>query len=325
MIVMPRDISVLLALARYFILDRRHVGKLVFPHDFDGRVARRRLAALATEGLIRRHMTLVASSFDAVPAPVYLLTAKGCRYLAEKTGDNQYLYKPVDLPHPLHLIHAMAVADLHMLFDAAIAAQTGIVLEAWFNEFDVVNASEPDPTYHCRLRTKFPGEPEIICSPDAAFMMSHDGRRFAYYLELERGDGHGGTGPRQLAERKCPGYAEVARQKLYLKHFPALGVADEFRVLLVVPNGHRRDAVREAFQKKDPTEFRTGLWRFAAFTDIAADSLLTHEIIYRCGPVPPEQLPPSSEDVLSHLRVLGSADKAFPTLTLTAEGKNNHE
>jgi hypothetical protein len=234
-------------------------------------------------------MTLVASSFDAVPAPVYMLTTVGCQYLAEKTGNTQYLYKPVQLPHPLHLIHAMAVADLHMLFDAAIAAQTGIVLEAWHNEYDVVNASEPDPTYHCRLRTKFPGEPEIICSPDAAFMMSHDGRRFAYYLELERGDGHGGTGPRQLAERKCPGYAEVARLKLYLKHFPAAQI-DEFRVLVIVPDILRRDAVRQAFQKKDPVAFRTDLWRFAAQTDITPDTLLHNEIYYRCGPEPPERL-----------------------------------
>jgi hypothetical protein len=124
MIVTPRDISVLQALARYFILDRRHVGKLVFPKDTDGRVARRRLAALATAGLIRRHMTLVASSFDAVPAPVYLLTKKGCQHLADKLGDASFLHKPVQVPHAMHLVHAMAVADLHMLFDAAVAAQT---------------------------------------------------------------------------------------------------------------------------------------------------------------------------------------------------------
>jgi hypothetical protein len=289
MIITPRDILVLLALATYFILDRRHVQKLCFPRDPDGRVARRRLAALTDAGLIRRHMTLVASSFDVVPAPVYVLTAKGREYLAKEAGDSQYLFKPVDLPHPLHLIHAMAVGALHMTIDAAINAQTVVVMEAWFNEGDIVNAGEHNAAYYYKLRTKFPGEPEIICSPDAGFLLNQDGRRSAFYLELERGDGHHGTGPRQLAERKCPGYAEVARQKIYLKHFPAVGI-DEFRVLLVVPDALRRDAVRLAFQKKDAVTLRTDLWRFVALTDMTAEALLYGEICYRCGDGPAERL-----------------------------------
>ena len=61
MIVMPRDQLALQALARYYLLDRRRVQTLVFPKDSDGRVARRRLAALEEEGLIRRHNMLVAS------------------------------------------------------------------------------------------------------------------------------------------------------------------------------------------------------------------------------------------------------------------------
>ena len=164
MIITPRDILVLLALATYFILDRRHVQKLCFPRDPDGRVARRRLAALADAGLIRRHMTLVASSFDFVPAPVYLLTTKGREYLAKETGDSQYLFKPVDLPHPLHLIHAMAVAALHMTIDAAINAQTVVVMEAWFNEGDIVNAGEQNAAYYYKLTHQISRRAQIICS-----------------------------------------------------------------------------------------------------------------------------------------------------------------
>ena len=190
-------------------------SNFVFPQDTDGRVARRRLAALTDTGLIRRHTALVASSFDAVPAPVYLLTPQGCEYLAKATGNNQYLYKPVDLPHPLHLRHHMAVTELHMILDAAIAAQTSVTLEGWHNEADILNAEEPYPAHHHRLRIKFAGEPEIICSPDAGFLLNREGKRSAFYLELERGDGHRGTGSRQLAERKCPGYAELARHQIY--------------------------------------------------------------------------------------------------------------
>jgi hypothetical protein len=289
MIVTKRDLLVLLALARYFVLDRRHVQKLVFPKDGDGRVARRRLAALADAGLIRRHSLLVASSDDAVPAPVYFLADKGCQYLAETTGDSSYLYKPVQLPHPLHVRHHLAVTKLHMLLDAAIAARPGVELEAWFNETDVVNAGEPDPREHFRLVTRFDGEPTITCSPDAGFVLNCQGLRTEYYLELERGDGHRGTGPRQLAERKCPGYAELARHRVYEKHFPAVG-SDQFRVLLVTPDGRRRDAIRQAFAKQDAAQFRTDLWRFAALTDITVASVLDSDIIFRSGLEPPERL-----------------------------------
>lgn len=238
--------------------------------------------------MIRRHSMHVASSYDAPPAPVYLLDTPGCEYLAKATGDVQYLYKPIHLPHPLHLRHHLAVSELQILLDAAIAAQTEVILEAWYNEADIVNAGEPDPAYHYRLRTKIEGEPDVICSPDAGFLLNRKGQRTAYYLELERGDGHRGTGSRQLAKRKCPGYAELARHKLYLRHFPA-GI-DEFRVLLVVLNHRRRDAIRRAFQKKDPVVFRTDLWRFAALTDIKPDTLLHGEIYYRCDDQPPERV-----------------------------------
>ena len=144
MIITERDLLVLLALAHYYVLSRAKAQQLCFPHDTDGCVARRRLAALAGAGLIRRHTMLVASSRDTVPAPVYLLDTKGCVYLAKVTGDPQYLHKPVDLPHPLHLRHHLAVADLHLLLDAAIAAQTVVVLEAWHNEADIVNAGEAE-------------------------------------------------------------------------------------------------------------------------------------------------------------------------------------
>jgi hypothetical protein len=74
-------------------------------------------------------------------------------------------------------------------------------------------------------------------------------------------------------------------------HFPD---SDGFRVLLVVPNAARRDAVRRAFEKKDATEFRTDLWRFLALTDITADTLLNNEICFRCGSDSAERLTPTA-------------------------------
>ena len=203
MFVNNRDHLVLLAVARYGFLSRRHVQQQFFPQSADGRDARRCLARLVGKGLIRRHSALVASARDGVLAPVYLLTAEGREYLAEETGDEAFLYKPIALPHPL--VHAMAVVEFHVMFDAAITAQTGVVLEAWHTEGDVINADELDQAKHFRLHTKLSYKPKGSCSPDAAFLVNHGGQRAAYYLELERGNGSGGTGSRQLAERKRPG------------------------------------------------------------------------------------------------------------------------
>ena len=99
-------------------------------------------------------------------------------------------------------------------------------------------------------------------------------------MELERGEGSRGTGARQLADRKPPGYAELALRRLYLKHFPAAD--DEFRVLLVLPNSQRRESVRRAFQEKNPVASRTDLWRFAALTDLTVETFLHGEVFYRC-------------------------------------------
>jgi hypothetical protein len=114
---------------------------------------------------------------------------------------------------------------------------------------------------------------------------------------MERGNGHGGTGCRQLTKRKCPGFAEVANRKIYQNHFRAAGI-DGFHVLLVAPTGQRRDAIRRAFQQKDATAFRTDLWRFAAHTDISPDTLLSSEIWYPCSSGPAEMLPAIGASVL---------------------------
>jgi hypothetical protein len=290
MFVNDRDQHVLLTLARYGFLSRRLVQQLFFPQSDDGREARRCLARLVQKNLIRRHSALVASVHDGALAPVFLLTAEGREYLALETGDDSFLYKPIELPHPLQLVHAMAVVEFHITFDAAIATQTAVAVEVSLNEGDVINAADPDPAKHYRLHTKLSDKPKVSCSPDAAFLLDHEGRRSAFYLEMERGDGKHGTGSRQLVERKCPGYAEVAKRKIHLNHFPAAGI-DGFHVLLVAPSGQRRDAIRRAFQQKDAAVFRTDLWRFAAHTEVGPDALLTTEMWYPCSPGPAERLP----------------------------------
>jgi hypothetical protein len=281
MIITDRDMQVLLCLAQHHLLNRFQMQRLCFPTDKDGRVARRRLAALTEEGLIRKHYIQIVSQYDKPAGAIYLLTPCGCRFLADKKGMKDYLFKPVNLPHALHLSHQLAVAELHMILDSAISAQSQVTLEAWFNEFDIINPGEPDTEKHFRLFTEIQARPRLVCAPDAAFMLARQGKHFIFYVELDRGERNRGTNAKNIVLHKHRGYRELARLGLHQRHFPATN-AESFSVLLIAPNAPRRDALRRAFGKKDPRLYRTDLWQFASMTDLSSKNMLETEIFYRC-------------------------------------------
>jgi hypothetical protein len=314
-----RDQRVLSSLARYGLLNRRQIQDLCFPDDRDGRVARRRLAELTKAEYIRRHATLVASRYDGAPAPVYLIARPGCEYLADVMADPGYLLKSTKPPHPLHVQHHLAVADFHILLDAAIAAQATasanvgagapgegkscpdhrgaragdgtrpmVELKLWHNEGDVIATDESGRPQQIRLFTVFESKPRKVCAPDAAFLLRANGREAAFYLELERGNGDRGTGATQLAARKCPGYAALAEAGLHRRHFPGWA-PDRFVVLLVGPTPKRRDALRRAFGKRDAAD-HTDLWRFVARSDLNVENLLSGSVFCTCGEEPPGPL-----------------------------------
>jgi hypothetical protein len=179
----------------------------------------------------------------------------------------------------------LSVSVAHVALDQAVADQDAITLERWIGEFDVVNDEEPDPKKHFRLFTVLQGELRITCSPDAVFMLNHDGRQKIFYLELERG----GTGSADLVEHKAPGYRQLAEQQLHKRHFPET-TADHFRVLLLAPTPQRCDTFRRAFQEADQAELRTALWRFASITEITPETFLHADIFRTCDDQPPRSL-----------------------------------
>jgi hypothetical protein len=285
MIVMERVKEILLSLAQYYLLTRRLVQQLLFPEDRGGRATRRRLERLQKDGLIRRHNMLVASRFDPTPAPVYLLSDHGRLYLAHELHDNRFLRKPTKLPHPNHLFHHLALAETHIALDQAVASQAAVTVARWINEFDVINDEEPDAKKHFRLFTVVQDKPRVTCSPDAAFMLSHDDRQMIFYVELERG----GTGAKQLVRRKAPGYRRLAEQQLNKRHFPETS-ADGFRVILLAPTPDRRDTFRRTFREAVPIEYRTDLWRFASISELTPETFLDGDVFYECDDQPPSPL-----------------------------------
>jgi hypothetical protein len=58
------------------------------------------------------------------------------------------------------VLHAVTFAELYRVEKE----NGGVVLEAWHNEADIINAADPDSNNHYRLRTKFPGSRRRLSS-----------------------------------------------------------------------------------------------------------------------------------------------------------------
>ena len=272
--VTPRDIAVLLSLARYAVLSRPQVQRLCFPTDADGRVARRRLQFLVDGKLIHRQQMLYCQPSGGTPASVYFPSRQGNEFLANHFDDERYLASPVIPMVPHHIPHWIALAETHIAFDTAVSRQQEVAMEGWINEFDVVNKDESAPEKRFSLYVLLQESPRLVCNPDAAFLLSLLGHKKVFYIEQDRNT----SGARQVADSKSKGYEAMNTLKTHRKHFPATTV-DTFSVLLVAPTPKRRETLREAFRNKPGAS----LWRFAAVDDLSPENLLHAPIFYPCS------------------------------------------
>lgn len=269
-----RDIQVILALVRYYVLNRGHIQRLCFPEDETGRITRRRLQGLVQGAFISRLRAQVHHPFTASPGPVYFPARRGCELLAEHFDDERYLAATTQAPQPHHLLHWLAVSDTHIALDAAIACQKAVVCEQWFNEWDTVNREESAPEKRFRLYLLLRESPRLVAAPDAAFLLSVAGHNKAFYLEQDRNT----SGVRQIAASKTQGYTEMAKRGSHRRHFPTATV-ESFSVLMIAPTDRRRDALRKAIREKPGAE----LWKFAAAPDLRPDTFLHSPIFYPCA------------------------------------------
>lgn len=268
----PRDIEILFALFRYYVLNRHQIQGLIFPNDPNGRVTRRRLQEIVDLGFINRQNTLFCHP-SATPAPVYFLSRKGVELLAEHFDDEQYLSAPTQAPVPHHTFHWLAVSDTHITLDAAVAKQSVVKIDGWLNEYDVANKNESVPEKRFRLYTLIRENPRLVCVPDAAFLLSAHGHSKIFYLEQDRAT----SGVQQIAKGKTPGYAAMLEKNLQQRHFKA--TVPGFTVLMIAPNERRRDSLRKGIGDKPGA----AIWRFAAATDMTPETALHGPIWYACG------------------------------------------
>ena len=210
-----RDILILVALVRYYVLNRQQIQRLVFPNDPNGRITRRRLQVLVDEHLINRQNILFCHP-SATPAPVYFPARKGCELLAEHFEDPHYLVTPTAPPIPHHTFHWLAVSDSHIALDEAIQKQEEVRLDGWINEWDVVNKDESRPEKRFQLYTLLQDRPRLVCVPDGAFLLWFKDISKVFYLEQDRAT----SGALQIASSKTAGYAAMAEKQLHRRHFP---------------------------------------------------------------------------------------------------------
>lgn len=271
-----RDISILLAICRYYILSRPQIQRLCFPADTSGRVTRRRLAYLVDARLLNRQHVLYSQPTGGSPATVYFPAALGCELLAQHFDNESFLVTSTQAPIPFHINHWLSVSSTHLAFDAAIAGQAEARIDSWLNEYDVANKEEHNPEKRYRLYTLLKESPRLVCTPDAGFLLSMSGHKKVFYLEQDRAT----SGARHVAESKTRGYAAMQELKLHRKHFPEATV-DSFTVILVAPTAARRDTLRRAILGRPGDS----LWKFTTVDDLELPDLLYAPVFHPCeGP-----------------------------------------
>lgn len=268
-----RDIAVLQALCRYFVLNRTQLQRLCFPGDETGRVTRRRLQYLVEGQLIHRCAAAMHPLAAGTPASVYYPARRGCEILAELTADDHFLLTPTQTPQPFQLLHWIAVSHFHLTLDVAVEAQEAVALEDFLNEWDVANKDEAAPEKRYRIYTLIQEQPRLVCAPDAAFVLAARGFKKVYYVEIDRNT----SGVKRIAAQKTRGFAELAARALHRRHFPDTNI-DPFGVLMIAPTPRRRDALAKAIADKPAA----ALWKFAAMGELTAESLLHAPVWHTC-------------------------------------------
>jgi Replication-relaxation len=258
-------------LRRWKFLTRQQITRSCYPTDRDGSVTREDLRKLKSAQYVRALRAEVGVPAHQTTVPVYVPTEQGCLALATATSEMSWLLDaPVPTGNWTNYAHYVAVSELGMQFEAALASQQYVQSTAWLLEHDLVQPQAKTPQERYKLYTEVCRTPRrVVCIPDACVGLQVQGVTRAAYLELERG----GDTPARVAASKTPGYAGLIQQRLFTRHIPT---AQDARVLAICPNVAWRDALVEQLVNRPGAEF----WMVAAWPDITPARLL-HEPIFR--------------------------------------------
>lgn len=263
------DIEILKLLARYYVLTRDQIQSWLFPEHSSGRMTRKRLAKLRTEGYVIKHRIPVALPNSAGAAPVYFLAGKAGQVLADVTDDELYRLITGRTPSGHLLQHWIALNNTHRKLELACEANPDVELVRWINEWETIVDEKGEKQF--TLHTKLFEQPALSCSPDAAFLLSAGGQQMVYYVEQDCGT----SSPKQVARRKSKGYAELSNRNGHRKHFPDTTL-DRFRILCVTTRRYRVGEIGRQLQLCPSPD----LWLISDENELTPESFLTGDVHY---------------------------------------------
>lgn len=247
--------AILYFLAAYYVCQRVDIQEAL---KLDERTARRRLSYLLDLKYIQRtNAQVVFPDINGASAPAYTLTARGAEFLYCETKDESFLQCNTYTPNWQTLLHTLGIARFHRLLVEACAANLDVALESFVPEWQVADHHAKEPEKRYRLFSLIRSTPRLVVAADASFVLCYKGQRRGYFLELDRST----NSLQRIARSKTPGYAAMAEQKLFARHFPGAENIP-FRVLFVTQNENRRDGAARLVAKFQGAP----LWRFLSLT-----------------------------------------------------------
>jgi hypothetical protein len=269
-VITEKNVLVLEKLARYYVLTRKMIQEMCFPHVRSSRSVCERLRKLKKEGFISQaDMQIVLSGQSA--SPVYYPNKKTAQTLAAFYGNDSFLNIYTKPPASRLLFHWVEIAKTHYLVDQAVEASEAIELVQWYNEWEVINKDTPNKNLHFTIHSVLRQEPTIVCQPDAAFLLECGGHRKVFYVEVDRGT----DSIRRIARKKPAGYAMMDAQNRHLKHFPT-STLESFSVLFITTTEYRRDELLKRLPEKETPH----LWRTAWRGELDQTNLFS-ELVWR--------------------------------------------
>jgi hypothetical protein len=259
------DVSILVAIARYYVLSAAMIHRICFPGRKDARHTRRRLTELARLGLTRKSPVNVAFSMGNA-GPAYSPSNAGAEALATYFNDDSWLASNTRPPRLDRIYHWLDISWTHSIIHRACQQSSTAQLGQWINEWQPILDTDETPTGFV-LHTQFRENPPLSCSPDAAFLIQVGDHRRVVYVEVDRGT----SGAKRIAASKTPGFKELLITQMHRRHFPQT-TAEDFTILLITIDRNHRDRIRR--EVAGMTDKHPELWLFCSREDFTPESAL---------------------------------------------------
>jgi len=272
-VITEKNLLVLESLAQYYVLTRKMIQEMCFPHVRSARSVCERLRKLKAEGYISQaSMNVVLSGQSA--SPVYYPNKKTAETLAAIHDDDSFLNIYTKPPSTRLLFHWIEIARTHNIVDRAVEVSDLLRIPSWVNEWEVINKDVPNSKLHYTLHTVLRQEPPITCQPDAAFMVTCGELKKIFYVEVDRGT----DSIRRIVSKKPSGYAMMVVQERFRKHFPKHDLSEAgfegVSILFITTTKYRRNELARSSQKFEATD----LWKFACVKDVTPETFFFEPI-----------------------------------------------